>query len=126
MNKEEVIGVLTDILEGCTYQGDVEIETPDEDAALKCAIEAVGNYHKWIPVTERLPDKDGEYLTTEVWASDTYVNAAEYHKRNGWHICSDKVVAWKPMPEPYRPPEMEDVTKSADGYADQSAMMPAT
>ncbi len=68
MEKEKAIDILTDILEGVTYQGDVEIETPDEDAALKYAIEALGNYHTWIPVAERLPNaaerlaNDSEFL----------------------------------------------------------------
>ena len=55
---------------------------------------------EWIPVSERLPDEDGEYMVTQKNGSvGRYVfnrngNSAEYFKR-----CA---LAWMPLPEPYR------------------------
>lgn len=41
MDRFEAIEVLKDLLDGDTYQGDVIMETPHEDVALKMAIEAL-------------------------------------------------------------------------------------
>lgn len=56
---------------------------------------------KWIPVTERLPEKGtfalvtfGEFRETAV---DLYIEAEKQ-----WYYCGDDVIAWMPLPEPYR------------------------
>ena len=77
---------------------------------------------KWIPVTERLPDKDGEYLVAKQLFSDSYVRVVsfakdgrkiskydfhnrwknvwyEYHSEYGY-ILIDSVTRWMPLPEP--------------------------
>lgn len=81
------------------------------------------NANKWIPVSERLPEKDGEYLVTassfcgEIvfkcsFAMDLHkVDEYNFHK----HKCGfygidsewgsyeiDNVIAWMPSPEPYK------------------------
>ena len=84
---------------------------------------------EWIPVSERLPDKIGEYLVTQktsfsdyVYRSvagyalnlhdvDEYDFAGEGKKRAGWYEYDsewgyyeiDGVIAWMPVPEPYEP-----------------------
>ena len=70
---------------------------------------------KWIPVTERLPEKDGCYLvyapqyrggssTAKEWHNGVMFSG---HKKGKWSIehgyyrrpgC---VIAWMPIPEPY-------------------------
>ena len=74
--------------------------------------------HRWIPVDERLPEKEGEYLVT--FAIDEKVRLVGYGCCQkdilgndigfGWYdlysgtYFSDKAfVAWMPLPEPYRP-----------------------
>lgn len=70
---------------------------------------------QWISVEERLPDEYGNYLAT----MDTdYVQECTYapeknksFMRGGWSTCeadrirfldSAEVIAWQPLPEPYR------------------------
>ena len=58
----------------------------------------------WIPCSERLPDKSGEYLVTDNGWPITTVDVGEFFCENGvseW-VSLDHVVAWKPLPEPYR------------------------
>ena len=72
--------------------------------------------HRWIPVEERLPEKDDFVLVT---VSGTYnhltfsdaLQLASYTEDDGWFIESypewddPNVIAWMPLPEPYRPEE---------------------
>lgn len=80
----------------------------------------------WIPVKERLPEKDGKYLVTHVVSFqtrmiDVYSYANDLYKidkydfwdrkgKSGWYdidreyggILLDDVVAWMELPEPYK------------------------
>lgn len=76
---------------------------------------------KWIPVTEKLPETEkwpnwGEYLTCD---KDGYISVT--HWADGWS-CSmmrdgsiyrkheyNDVVAWMPLPKPYKEEEDEEV-----------------
>lgn len=59
----------------------------------------------WIPVTERLPERFGDYLVTTrngfvmvaKWSYGLYKNSGEWngHLRN----C---IIAWQNLPEPYK------------------------
>lgn len=60
----------------------------------------------WIPVSERLPDKNGNYLCTVDYGE----NGVVVTQRNYWDTLggfdkgynkNDKVIAWQPLPEPY-------------------------
>ena len=70
--------------------------------------------HRWIPVTERLPEhpeNDDYYLVTiqcehyDGW--DDYVTGLAEWTKHGWdemscYIGQIKVVAWMPLPEPWK------------------------
>ena len=60
---------------------------------------------RWIPCSERLPDEYGEYLVTKHtigWNCEEYVsNDIAYFDNDGFHKA-DIVIAWMPLPEPYR------------------------
>lgn len=82
--------------------------------------------HRWIPCSERLPDEEGRYLVTVLLYFDEYPYVSvssfahdlesvdkygfEGRKRAGWYSYDDEygylerdgVVAWMPLPEPYR------------------------
>ena len=58
----------------------------------------------WIPVDERLPDECGKYLCTVECMRHRYVIVGHYNNP-GWtdNYCGQKVIAWRPLQEPYRP-----------------------
>lgn len=64
------------------------------------------NPNKWIPVSERLPEKDEQYLVTTTngdiarYVFNKNGNSLEY-----WRRC---VIAWMPLPRPYKS-ESEDI-----------------
>ena len=69
----------------------------------------------WIPCSERLPEKHGYYLVTTHHAippyhmfhpeNDIYADDISIQKFDGKFI--DSVVAWMPLPEPYKEEEEE-------------------
>lgn len=57
---------------------------------------------QWIPVSERLPEENGEYLVTRKSPVYEYVDIVK--KTNifcSGDIASD-IIAWQPLPEPYK------------------------
>lgn len=74
--------------------------------AIRGAINAVKHHlpsaQQWIPVSERLPEKDGDYLVTFqlLWLKPIEV----CHFENGvWDKGNyEDVLAWQELPEPYR------------------------
>lgn len=60
---------------------------------------------QWIPVSERLPEECGDYLVTKKtigWNCEEYqTNDIAYYDSDGFHKA-DTVVAWMPLPEPYK------------------------
>lgn len=75
--------------------------------------------HRWIPVTERLPEKDGFYLATcdgEICGEEKpFVCLAEFE--NGKWVDDEEdyqcIFAWQPLPAPYIPeqnkPDVEEL-----------------
>lgn len=63
----------------------------------------------WIPVEERLPEADGFYMATMdgeiVGQEESFVGLAEFE--NSLWVDDDMdykcIIAWRPLPEPYRP-----------------------
>ena len=54
----------------------------------------------WIPVSERLPGKDGCYLVSTTGTNNDVIDIA-YYIEGLWHKAS-RIKAWMPLPEPYR------------------------
>ena len=74
----------------------------------------------WIPVTERLPEEDGTYLVTfkngikvcMVGYGSCARTVLGYPIGHGWYsleeaqyYAEDSIIAWRPLPEPYKEDE---------------------
>ncbi len=64
-------------------------------------IQATKTSDKWIPCSERLPDKDGKYLvaTDGTYGIDA-IDIAMYE--NGKWLKSSKILAWMYLPDEYK------------------------
>ena len=73
---------------------------------------------RWIPCSERLPDKMGDYLVTLCGNGEPWVEIALWNETFGgrWQMVlyndvdySDisNVIAWMPLPKPYQEGEQE-------------------
>ena len=87
-----------------------------EDYAIETAIIALEerSRNRWIPVTERLPEKDGFYLATHdgeiCGEEEPFVGLAEFE--NGKWVDDEEdyqcIFAWQPLPAPYKPATEQD------------------
>lgn len=72
---------------------------------------------EWIPVSERLPEKSGVYIVTEkMFSIDDRGHKGEYNiKIEPVEYCNGEwrrakffeVIAWQPLPQPYKPESEE-------------------
>ena len=83
-------------------------EKSKADFMALCADE---NPNEWIPVSERLPEDSGRYLAYIINKHDNrlqYIMTCDYLVDSYWNwfpddeCASDNVIAWMPLPEPYR------------------------
>ncbi len=74
----------------------------DEMEALDLAIKVLeDSQDEWVPVSEGLPKKDNDYLITYVaYGGQKIVSKSWFNTHNGF--IYDNVIAWQPLPEPYR------------------------
>ena len=87
---------------------------------LICQLPSAQSEHRWIPCSERLPEKGGQYLVTRghkscgnLWNRVYIVNYSDLmglKKEKIWWSGNvgksdfekyDDVIAWMPLPEPY-------------------------
>lgn len=65
---------------------------------------SIQSEQRWIPVSERLPEEYGIYLITKEevgWNMEACKTIDIAYFETDWHKA-DKVLAWMPLPEPYR------------------------
>ena len=101
MTREEALENLKGLLE-CSYVDRFEDE---ENEALRVAIKALEQEPKWIPISERLPEKSGYYLiSTHHITGPVYRNTYVDDVSVEWFYekFSPAVTAWMPAPEPYK------------------------
>ena len=110
MTKAEAIELLVNATYSEEWQGNEKLTK-----AQHMAIEALQQEPKWIPVTERLP-KAGEYVgdvAKYYLVQNEYGDmlVARYTHSEYWEQIyqhkpyADKIVAWMPLPEPYKESE---------------------
>ena len=87
-----------------------------KNEAIDMAVYALSNCsefpNNWIPCSERLPEEAGTYLCTCADAGRLMVTMIKWQPRmKSWSLTGArtywKVIAWKPLPEPYQPEEDE-------------------
>ena len=88
----------------CRILDDVLANRPTERDSLivatRSAFSALSEPH-WIPVTERLPKKSGEYTVTDHKGDVVrfaFITGSDSSRRY-WYRCAK---AWMPAPEPYK------------------------
>lgn len=71
--------------------------------AFEMAISALEKQEKdrWIPVTERLPEKEGCYLVTVKNDHERRYSKTAWYSGDGWFARQD-IIAWRLTPEPYK------------------------
>lgn len=58
----------------------------------------------WIPVEERLPEEEGDYLViSRERGREDLPKVSYYSEKREWHLIGEKVVAWHPLPKLYKP-----------------------
>ena len=97
MTLNEIIKCVKEVKEDYWEDDGYGYETLDYHRITTALDEAIGRLEqtRWIPVSERLPEEEGLYLVyTE---EQPYVCPFDGRE---WHI--DEVIAWMPLPEPYK------------------------
>ena len=89
----------------CRLTADDELIQQFIDVLEKGFIEEVDNAPtiepiEWIPCSERLPEKYGEYLITATYIDKPYVTTDEYFSY-GWDDW-EEVTAWAERPKPWK------------------------
>ena len=72
-------------------------------------LDTTKDFAQWIPCSERLPDKLGDYLVTDI-RGNVYCSTLDYvlkekyfgYDDDGYFVKDDTVVAWMPLPKPYK------------------------
>ena len=104
-----------DCLNNVSFDCSMDQEVVEEEL-LK--LPSVKPEQRWIPVSERLPDKRGDYLVTLCGNGEPWVEIALWNETFGgrWQMVlyndvdySDisNVIAWMPLPKPYQEGEQE-------------------
>lgn len=57
---------------------------------------------RWIPVSERLPEYPGVYMTTLDYGKHGLATGARYYHGKYFKWMNECVIAWMPLPEPYK------------------------
>lgn len=111
MKREEAIKMLKQLVNMLSDDfGDSELC----ENALQLAITALQNQPVWIPVSERLPEESGSYLTWVRYDNEEFMSIEDIDCEGifkEWNFTG-KVLYWMPLPEPYRESEPHKQTKA--------------
>ena len=87
--------------------GVIDDESELDGNEMRDLVEFLSGLPRWVPVSERLPEEDGEYFVTvlDSYSGRPFVDSSHYFtgnvNNNGFYKAY-KVIAWMPLPEPYK------------------------
>ena len=88
------------------------LEAADTIEALSAKLQAANmeNGGGWIACEDRLPEKESAYITTrtvrDIWTNERLreeIEIVAFLNKNWIQKPQYEVIAWQPLPEPYRP-----------------------
>ena len=87
---------MTRLIDADLYKEDMTNEYPEYYEDVLDAQPTIDAEPHWIPCSERLPEKDGYYLTTTCYRQVycDFWNEDHFDR-------TEAVIAWMPLPEPY-------------------------
>lgn len=106
----------------CRFPWEMERKEDLEDICAECQMDKYTNdilntynqlKQEWIPVTERLPKLDESgYAYVMVCMDDEFVATTDYTRDEGFSLWAEsgEVIAWMPLPEPYRPEQSHEAS----------------
>ena len=105
MTEREAIELLSEIRDSeyVKYMGiKTAVFNSEAIEAFDLAISALEKQEqdRWIPVTERLPEKEGCYLVTVQNDHKRKYSKTAWYSGDGWFARQD-IIAWRFTPEPY-------------------------
>lgn len=84
-----------------TYDITIHCESEEEQEK---AIELIKS-RQWIPCSERMPERDQICIVTDETRKCAYeygFHDETYDNETGWTYLGHKIIAWMPLPEPYK------------------------
>lgn len=89
----------------CEHECGIKGMTRENCGATDCGtiFDDIPSAQQWIPCSERLPDKDGIYLVTHRKFGKLEVTWNIFYggEHASW-LWNDEIIAWMPLPEPYK------------------------
>lgn len=139
---EKLYGALWKLMEyedtGLTPERIEEINDFEKTQTAHClvALQEEQRKHRWIPVVEQLPKPGTKVLAQwektirQTNSVHTYLDILELDTMGRW--CGDygmpvgRIIAWMPLPEPYRPEVLREAGKEAGQDAAAPLLQSAT
>ena len=104
----EGISKATDHALSIVSEVEAEYEQSDHTDYANIELYAFWKEHQWIPCSERLPEENGRYITTNMYEGEKEEVFDMWYEDGKWFIDAGEdetiriVLAWMPLPESYR------------------------
>lgn len=111
MSEKDMLIGLRILYKDWSFSKPIHISDKEQiETTLKQAIEKLPSAQQWIPCSERLPERPKNYPNCEirrcyylVSLESGCVKTLGYEfDRNEWQITGSPVIAWRPLPEPFK------------------------
>lgn len=99
MTNKEAIMILESVQPSCGEK--YSYSESEIYEAIEMAISALAE-QRWIPVAERSPEENGEYLVTRESSFYRYIDIVRKNNCNSHLPMASDIKAWMPLPEPWK------------------------